>query len=858
MPLLSPLQAVQVLCDIFMGKNRRIRYEKYEGSICVFLALVLLIIMSLILVMLESAAKSASYSYSQMLLKTATGSVMAEYYGPLFADYHILAIDSGFETKKGDVSEIERRLKKYTGDNVWDYECEEIRVTDAEYLLDESGDEFLEQVAAYEKYAVAQDVVEEFFSRLKNLGNQKKITKIMERKMGIEDELAVIDRKTLELMKLIDGVNLTLGAKTSSVLGYDIEDYFVKKFFVGPNTMTGTGINNPSVYEGLKGRYSDPVQMLADYRLGLSAYSGLLFEISEKRDEIAGLEAEIEGCAKKIEELNRKKEQSEKESKDTGKKKKDKKAEKQTKNDDTEKEIEELKKKITDLDAQITNIRTEIEETEEELEKKFKETEKKSKALCDLIRNVKAELEEVCDIVRDIAKRQEKVKPMVDDFETVLKTLDPILGDDLKTELKDSLEYMKAYVGLGNNKITTTDFDDIGRTAEYDLTVLSEIAGIENYMIFESDSYEDIEAKISNLMGEEEIYRKFSYSGFSFDYSEIKESSIKNELVADFEKNVSEGYLSLFLPDDVKISENEMLSELLPSLWYEVGSNDDEDEGDVTKDADDKGGGELLTDADEGGGLSDIADIVEGGLEKAGKGLLTSMYMRHHFKSYRNRTVEGDTVLDYELEYILSGHETDMANLSAAATKILLLRLPICVIYTLSQKKLKAEAFALAVSIMGFTGLPFLVAIVKYLILFLWALAQATIETAAVMRGKKVPIIPNEKSFCLQLTELPFFSTLVDKKADNFAESEAYLDYDDYLLLLLMLQDKKTQAARAMDVIQENIRYKYNDDFLINNAVTAFSCEAVFMAPYRFMSLAGFAGEGEMYEVKVSDSVAYR
>ena len=233
------------------------------------------------------------------------------------------------------------------------------------------------------------------------------------------------------------------------------------------------------------------------------------------------------------------------------------------------------------------------------------------------------------------------------------------------------------------------------------------------------------------------------------------------------------------------------------------------------------------------------------------------MYMRHHFKSFKNRTVTGDTVLDYEVEYILSGFETDKANLSAAATKIMLLRLVACIAYTMTDKSMKAQAQVLATTIMGFTGLPFLVALVKYLILFLWAAAQAVVETAAIMRGKKVPVITNDESFCISLAELPVFASLVSEKADHFSESQIYLDYDDYMMVFLLLQGERTQAARAMDVIQENIRYKYDEDFLMSNAITAFSCDAVFSAASKYLILPLIDGHDTDYRINVCDTVSY-
>ena len=853
-----------------------VKRNSCNGTICVFLALVILLIMSLVLVFLESASHAASKSYAQMLLKTSTGSVLGEYYGPLFAEYGILAIDSGFDTKKSDSKELERRLLRYMDDNVWDYTCEDIRVTEMKKLLDENGTEFMSQAAEYEKYAAPEDVLDEITSRLKSLGDQKTITKVMEKRMDIEDELAIIDKKTLELMKLIDGVNLTMGAKTSSLLGYEIEDWFIKKMFVGENTMTGTGINNPSVYARLKDRYADIVDLSSTYRSALSLYAGKLKALSSDMDKLEAMQTQIGVCNETIKALQKQIENTAKEIAALQTELAN--LEENVPDDDTEqKGKEEYEQGIADLYADIDEFNEQIAENErliadttdiiEELNEKITERQLEIGEIADslkkvsdytytLLVEVESKLIRVCDIVDEIAEKQEKVKPLIDDFESVLMTIGPVLSDDFKQELEETLDFMKAYVGYGNNKVTTTDFDAIKKTAEYDLNLLTGI-DVEAYRFSGSDTYEEVTEKLGRLPKDENIFYEFSYSGFSFDYSEIQESALENKLVAEFENNVSDGYLSLFLPDNVKLSDNSMLSELLPSLWYEVEGEDEEDLDDITDGADDKGGGELLSDADEGSGLSDIADMVSDGFESLGSKLLSSMYMRHQFKSFKNRSAEGDTVLDYELEYILSGFETDKANLSAAATKIMLLRLAICTVYTLTQKDLKAQAQTLAISIMGFTGLPFLITIVKYLILFLWAAAQAVIETAAIMRGKKVPVIPNSESFCLTLAELPLFATLVDEKADNFAESQLYLDYDDYLLVLTLLQSEKTTAARAMDIIQENIRYKYNDDFLINNAVTSFSCTATFMAPYKYTNLLGLSGADAVYEIEVSDRVSY-
>ena len=749
--------------------------KRTEGTICVFLSLVLILILSLILVFLEGARRAASASYAQMLLKTSTESVLGEYFGPLLEEYHIFALDTGFGNKTQDVDELERKLEKYMGENVWNFKLASIKAYGLQKLMDRSGNEFITQAVDYEKYGVAQDIIEELFDRLKSLGNQKTITKIMERKMGIEDELSVIDMYTLELMKLIDGVNLTLGTKASSLLGYTIEDKFIKRFFVGEVSMSSTGINKPSVYEKLMGHYRNPVTMVTEYGNSLKEYKKKLEESAENRKKLAALEEEEKNCkaAYKVKEEELETfndeldtllksiagyEEEIREAEASGDKKKaervrkkrtpqieraNKKAEEyKTKTEELAKEIPELKQKAEEAKKKADELRDRLSEMLKQLEQWAYLCKGQAGVLNSLFSDTLSELTEVCRIVDDVGRKQEAVRPLVDGYEEVLKTVDPILSKDMKEGLTDSLDYMKAYIGRGDGRIKTTDFAGIKRTAEYDIGVLNSV-DMTAFVWPEDDNPDSIADRIERLKGMGDTIKHFSYSGFSFDYSELKESVLENKLVAEFENNIADGYLKLFIKSGTEISENSLISELLPSQWYELDETGDADGEGLKEDLNEKSGGELLESADEDSGLSAIAELFENGLTAGGRKFLSAAYMVHHFKSFADKSVKGDTVLEYELEYILSGFMTDKANLSAAATKIMLLRLALCTIYTMSNSKLRAQAGALAASIVGFTGLPFLITIVKYLILFLWAAAQAVIETAAIMRGKKVPVMPS-------------------------------------------------------------------------------------------------------------------
>lgn len=893
--------------------------KKKDGSITIFLALSLVLILSLILGCLEVAFYSVSDEYAEVLLKTATESVLAEYYGPLFSDYQIFAIDTGFGNKTADRDELVTRLKGYMGENVWDFSPDEVRLTGTKQIFEEDGMVFLEQAAEYEKYAAVSGIADEILDRVKALGDQKKITKVLEKRLDIEDELAVIDGYTLDLMRLIDGVNINPKLKKASLKVYDIETYFIKRFCIHDVNPTMCAINNPSVFSKLEGWYEDPIDEVLALRQALPGYAEVLGKRMECEEKIksleetlanvilkcreaegalheeevllTGLQSELEAVKEKLEEAL----ESEEEGDEAGKSDEDGTnamaalENNGAKEEDTEALINNYKRsaaeyetdiaacneRIGKLEAEISGYYEEEQEINEKLDPLRKQLEEilisenrqrtrcesKASALYNLCSNVSSELNEVISIIDSVAEKQEKVRPLVEGYEDLVDTVAPIISDEIKNGLEDSLDLMKAYVGLENNKIKVIDFEGILETAEYDAGLMREI-DLTAFVLPQNRDYDTIMAMLGPLEGMEDRFRRFRYEHFVFDYSGIKENVIEDNIAAEFEENVSEGYMSLFLDDTSIISDGRLISELLPSLWYEVAGEQGTDADSLTKGAEDKSGGDLLEGTDEGSGIGEICDLLEQGLDVMGTKVLSAMYMMDHFKNFREYSAVGDTVLDYETEYILSGYETDAANLSAAATKILLLRMLVSTIYTMTDGDAKAQAEAVAMAAMGFTGMPFLVTIVKYLILFLWATAQAVIETAAILKGKKVPVITSSESFCLTLPELAVFPSLIKSKSDNFKESELYLDYGNYLFVLLLIQGKQKQAARAMDLIQENIRYRYNDDFLMNNAIVGFCAEADFDVAPRYISVfPGLSGKEKTssgYSVTVSDVVCYK
>ena len=68
------------------------------------------------------------------------------------------------------------------------------------------------------------------------------------------------------------------------------------------------------------------------------------------------------------------------------------------------------------------------------------------------------------------------------------------------------------------------------------------------------------------------------------------------------------------------------------------------------------------------------------------------------------------------------------------------------------------EARALAILLVGFTGLPILIGITQAIILLAWSFAEALLDVCALMMGKEIPVIkkktPHSKDIILYYSPL--------------------------------------------------------------------------------------------------------
>lgn len=160
------------------------------------------------------------------------------------------------------------------------------------------------------------------------------------------------------------------------------------------------------------------------------------------------------------------------------------------------------------------------------------------------------------------------------------------------------------------------------------------------------------------------------------------------------------------------------------------------------------------------------------------------------------------SLLKYQLEYIIAGKESDMQNLEKVVGRLLLWREVANVIYIFSDEAKCVQAELLALALSAVLLVPELVEPVKYSILFAWAYLESVQDVKCLLKGGKVPLMKVQGEWKTGVGDIVGFSGSVSR-----AESEERgLSYEDYLRIMLFMEDDTTKNLRAMDIMEMDIR----------------------------------------------------
>ncbi len=233
---------------------------------------------------------------------------------------------------------------------------------------------------------------------------------------------------------------------------------------------------------------------------------------------------------------------------------------------------------------------------------------------------------------------------------------------------------------------------------------------------------------------------------------------------------------------------------------------------------------DLLAERTRREGYGDFSDVVSG--SNTMSGLLYGEYLLEHFPSYtdgraenrveisgerRNVLESGRAPLNYQLEYILAGNHTDRENLKNVVNKLMLIRFVPNFAYIMTDTQMRAEAEAAATALCTLLVVPEIIAAVTQAILLAWAYGETIMDLRALLAGKHVATVKSRETWQLSLEALMRLGTEEDGEAVTDVESG--MDYEDYLRMLLFLEQKEKKSFRTLGIIEQNMRNVYGQEY---------------------------------------------
>lgn len=160
--------------------------------------------------------------------------------------------------------------------------------------------------------------------------------------------------------------------------------------------------------------------------------------------------------------------------------------------------------------------------------------------------------------------------------------------------------------------------------------------------------------------------------------------------------------------------------------------------------------------------------------------------------------------VQYEMEYLLKGADSDRKNLEEAVTQLFLIRQGLNLIHILSDTDKREEARTLAFTVVGATGIAPLAEITACFIMGVWAAAEAAEDLRVLLSGGKIPLWKGKDDWQLSLEGL--LRVGAEGKFPETEKEQRGFTYGTYLQMMCFLTDVQTLQMRMLDVMEMNIR----------------------------------------------------
>jgi hypothetical protein len=152
--------------------------------------------------------------------------------------------------------------------------------------------------------------------------------------------------------------------------------------------------------------------------------------------------------------------------------------------------------------------------------------------------------------------------------------------------------------------------------------------------------------------------------------------------------------------------------------------------------------------------------------------------------------------MQYEVEYLIAGQESDAENLAVVVGEIMLIREAANFSTIMNSGVLKNQAKSVAAMLTSFD--PALEPVVELAVIGAWAYIESVLDVRLLLSGGEVAVVKSADQWTSDVLHLSSFFN-VNAKARPCKDG---ITYDKYLIGLLAVKGNKTLGLRACDVME--------------------------------------------------------
>ncbi len=254
-----------------------------------------------------------------------------------------------------------------------------------------------------------------------------------------------------------------------------------------------------------------------------------------------------------------------------------------------------------------------------------------------------------------------------------------------------------------------------------------------------------------------------------------------------------------------------------------------------------------------------ISHLLEGMAQYGASDLLGSLYLNEYAVGmFQNASEVGKNAvtlsqfeksehyLNYEVEYILMGKDNDYENVMAVVAILFSLRIVLNMIALFMDGEKMARLNELGAAVAGWWSMGIGGAVLVAGLMLLWSIVESVSDVQRLLAGESVPLVKTAATW-----ETDILGNIWGEGAEAVAEELTgennnkalnlipEPDYADYMRMLLLspMTDEETELYRMMDLIQMNLEKSRQKSVDLDSLVTAFEVKGDFKINPLFMKL---------------------